>query len=439
MTLVGSILSAKAGRPVAPGDTVEAAVDLLMGHDGTFPLGLDEIEAEGIVAFDPARIFLVCDHFSPPATVERAQIQKLQIDYARRAGLPLALGTGICHQLLLEHPLVLPGRVVIGADSHTVTAGALGALATGVGTTDFVTAMATGRLWLRVPEAVQIVLTGRLAPHVMGKDIALEVLRRFGSDGCIYKSLEFFDRTDTGLTMDSRAAVSNMSVETGAKCGIWCPDPILADALAARGQDLALPDFDTAAAGYERVVTIDCSTLPALVAAPHDPGNVDTVARHAGTPVTQVFIGSCTAGRLEDLRVAAAILGGRRVAPHVKVIVIPGSTAVFREAIRRGYVEALLAAGAVVSNPSCGPCCNIDKGLLAPGEVCLSTSNRNFPGRMGALDSSVYLASPATAAATALTGVITDPAGVAELVRGAAPGPAREERSSSRDPLCQGG
>lgn len=412
MTLAGAILSAKADRAVVPGDTVEAAVDLLMGHDGTFPLGLAEIEADAIDAFDPARMLLVCDHFAPPATVERAYIQKLQIDYARRAGIPLALGSGICHQLLLEHPLALPGRVIIGADSHTVTAGALGALATGVGTTDFVTAMATGRLWLRVPQAVKIVLTGRLAPHVMGKDIALEVLRRFGSDGCIYKSLEFFDRTETGLAMDHRAAVSNMSVETGAKCGIWNPDAALRDFLARRGQDFPLPAFDTADDGYEQVVTIDCAALPALLAAPHDPGNVDTVARYAGTPVDQVFIGSCTAGRLEDLRVAAAILHGRCVAPHVKVVVIPGSTAVFLEAIRLGYVQDLLAAGAVVSNPSCGPCCNIDKGLLAPGEVCLSTSNRNFPGRMGALDSFVYLASPATAAVTALMGAITDPAGM---------------------------
>lgn len=411
MTLAGAILSAKAGHAVRPGETVEAAVDLLMGHDGTFPLGLDTIEAEGLTAFDPAKILLVCDHFAPPATVERAAIQKLQIDYARRSGLPLALNAGICHQLLLEHPLALPGRIIIGADSHTVTAGALGALATGVGTTDFLTAMATGHLWLRVPAAVKIVLTGRLSPHVMGKDIALEILRRFGSDGCIYKSLEFFDHTVQGLAMDHRAAVSNMSVETGAKCGIWNPDSGLREYLfMVRHQEVPWPAVTVDDADYEQVVTIDCTGLPSLVAAPHDPGNVDTVARYAGRPVDQVFLGSCTAGRLEDLRIAAAILRGRTVAPFVKVIVIPGSTAVLLEALRRGYIQDLLAAGAVVANPSCGPCCNIDKGLLAPGEVCLSTSNRNFPGRMGAPDSFVYLASPATAAATALTGVITDPA-----------------------------
>jgi 3-isopropylmalate dehydratase large subunit len=410
MTLAGAILSAKAGRAVWPGDTVDAAVDLLMGHDGTFPLGIAEIEREGLAAFDPARMLLVCDHFAPPATVERAAIQKLQIDYAKRCGIPLALGSGICHQLLLEHPLALPGRVILGADSHTVTAGALGALATGLGTTDFVEAMTTGRLWLRVPAAVKIVLSGRLAPHVMGKDIALEVLRRFGSDGCIYKSLEFFDNTEDGLAMDHRAAVANMSVETGAKCGIWSPDAILRDYLARRGQPGPYPAPAVAEADYEQATSIDCATLPSLVAAPHDPGNVHPVDRFAGTPVQQVFLGSCTAGRLEDLRVAAAILRGRTIAPHLKMIVIPGSTAVFLEAIRQGYIQDLLAAGAMVSNPSCGPCCNIDKGLLAPGEVCLSTSNRNFPGRMGALDSEVYLASPATAAATALRGVITDPA-----------------------------
>lgn len=424
MTLARAILADKTGSPVQAGDTVEVDVDLLMAHDGTFPLGLRDIEEQGIAAFDPGRLLLVCDHFSPPATVERADIQKLMIDYARDHDIPLALGSGICHQLLLEHPLVLPGSVVIGADSHTVTAGALGAFATGVGTTDYVEVMRTGRIWLKVPASIKIVLTGRLRPHVMGKDVALEVLRLLGSDGAIYKSLEFFDHTGGGaggcavaeiggaIGLDGRAAIANMSVETGAKCGLFNPDALLWDHLSReRGQAGPWKEYAVDDDGYERILEIDCGALDSLLVAPHDPGNVVEIARHQGRAVSQVFIGSCTAGRLEDLRVAARILKDRSVHPHTKVVVIPASRRVFLQAMEKGYIQDLVAAGAMLSNPSCGPCCNIDKGLLAAGEVCVSTSNRNFQGRMGSPKSDVYLASPATAAATALHGRITSPDG----------------------------
>ncbi|TVM19202.1 3-isopropylmalate dehydratase [Oceanidesulfovibrio indonesiensis] len=411
MSLAAQILAHKAGREVSVGEVVEVCVDLCMGHDGTASLVVDEMDASGCEIAAPETLLLVCDHFSPPATQERAAIQKKLIDFAEKRCLPIALNRGICHQLILEDSRCVPGGVVIGADSHTVTGGAVGALATGVGATDFMRVLQTGSIWLRVPEAIRIVFTGRLDWPITGRDLMLEVLRHLGSDGAIYKSLEFFDETEAGISMDQRAALSNMSVETGAKCGIFVPDCTTNAFLRDRdgGYEsnglFEKPGVDA----YENEIRINCDALEPLVAAPADPGNVHPVVDFAGTKVDQVFIGSCSCGRLEDLAETARLLAGRQVHPRVKVIVIPASQSIFLDAIERGCIAEIIRAGAAVSNPSCGPCCAIDKGALSAGEVCVSTSNRNFPGRMGHPDSHVFLASVPVAVAAALAGEIRDP------------------------------
>ncbi len=408
-TLVQTIFSNKTGVPVEVNAIYDIDVDVLMGHDGTATLGIAQFEKEKATPWNPANVLLVGDHFSPPATIERAEIQNKMIRWAEAHGFPLAIQEGICHQLLLEHPGVLPGGIVIGADSHTVTSGAVGAFATGVGTTDFLQVLRTGKIWLKVPPAFKFVFKGTMPDHLLGKDLALEILRLLGNDGAIYKSLEFFDETENGISMAGRATLSNMSVEAGAKCGIFCPDAAAYDYVEAKlGKPVERVDY-TGVGGYEKEFVINCHSLKPLVAAPHDPGNVKTVKEVEGTAVTQVFIGSCTAGRLEDLQVTARVFAGKKIAPYVKVIVIPGSQKVFLEAMEKGYISTIAGAGALIGNPSCGPCCNIDKGLIGEGEVCLSTSNRNFRGRMGSLDSEVYLASTLTAAVSALTGKITDP------------------------------
>lgn len=411
MSLAAQILARKAGREVRPGEVVEVSVDLCMGHDGTASLVVDEMNASGCELAAPDTLLLVCDHFSPPATQERAAIQKKLIDFAQKRGLPLALNRGICHQLILEDSRCRPGCVVIGADSHTVTGGAVGALATGVGATDFMRVLQTGCIWLRVPEALRIVFVGRIEWPVTGRDLMLEVLRRLGSDGAIYKSLEFYDETETGISMDQRAALSNMSVETGAKCGVFVPDCTTSAFLRDRdgGWDARFGFGRPGPGAYVDEIQIDCSRLESLVAAPSDPGNVHPVVDFAGTKVDQVFIGSCSCGRLEDLAETARLLAGRQVHPRVKVIVIPASQSIFLDAMERGYIADIIRAGATVSNPSCGPCCAIDKGTLSAGEVCVSTSNRNFPGRMGHLESKVFLASVPVAVAAALTGSIRNP------------------------------
>lgn len=401
-TLVEKIL----GQPV---DTiVEPEIDLLMGHDGTASLIVDRFEQGGYQVSYPDRVLIVFDHFAPPATVERANIQNKLLRFAERHKLPYHLYRGICHQLLAEDARVVPGRIVIGADSHTVMAGALGAFATGVGSTDFLKALTTGKLWLRVPHSIKVQIRGTLPPYLHGKDIMLALARELGDDGACYRCIEFSDETETGIPMDSRLTITNMSVDLGAKAGIFVPDACTEGFVRAKGGEyLALaPDADAA---YERTVVLDVTSLEPLVALPHGFDQIVRARDLAHIKVSQVFIGSCTGGRLEDIAAAAKILGGAQVYPGVKAIVIPASTEVAQHSIQEGYIQTLLAAGAIVTNSSCGPCAAIDKGILGDEEVCIATSSRNFQGRMGSLGSSVLVSSSLTAAASAVYGRICDP------------------------------
>jgi 3-isopropylmalate/(R)-2-methylmalate dehydratase large subunit len=401
MSYVESALRARAG------DFVDVPVDLLMGHDGTASLVVDRFRAEKLSIWDASKVLLVFDHFAPPATIERADIQNKLLAFAREYRLPVELFQGICHQLLIEHPKVVPGAVVIGADSHTTTAGCLGALATGVGATDFLNVLSSGRIWLRVPKTIRVVLRGSLPEHIDGKDIALELLRLLGPDGALYKCIEFHDRTTPPLTLDYRATLCNLAVDLGAKFGIFIPDEVTSAALKRNGAETTVLPFDIEDRDCEKLIELDVSRLSPLLLAPD--GRVEPVAAHAGRPVTQVFIGSCTAGRLSDLRAAAEIFGRHPGKLQIKCIVIPGSAAVAVEAMAAGYIQTCVRIGAAVGNPSCGPCCNIDKGVVGNNEVCLSTSNRNFRGRMGAASAEVYLVSSRTAAVSAIHGVVTDP------------------------------
>jgi 3-isopropylmalate/(R)-2-methylmalate dehydratase large subunit len=360
--------------------------------------------------WDKDKILVTLDHFAPPSTVERANIVKDVLSFIEDQGITnCRTYEGICHQLLVEGSWVGPGMVVLGADSHTTTAGALGCLATGMGSTDILYTLVTGRSWLRPPEAVRVDLTGDLPPYVTGKDIALALLGGSGEGGFLYKALEFYD-SNGAIPMDDRFAICNMVVEGGAKNGLFNPDEITWGYLEKRdGNGRRFPWSLHGEARYEEAIEIDLSYLRPNLALPHSPARVVDVTEAHGEHIQQVFIGSCTGGRLRDLEATAHILRGRRVAPGMRLLVVPASQQIYQEAIEKGYIQAIVEAGGVILNPSCGPCGGIDKGMLGAGERCLSTSNRNFQGRMGDPSSLVYLASPLTAAATAVRGEITDP------------------------------
>ena len=391
-------------------DYAEFNLDFILGHDPTTALLIDDFRRLGGKIWDKKRVLFTADHFAPPASEERAGILKKFLDFCRQEQVEnLELFTGICHQLLVEHPAVVPGTLVIGADSHTVTAGALGCFATGMGSTDVLYGLITGTIWMRVPECFKITFTGAAAPFILGKDIILKLLADLGEDGALYRSLEFVDSTSSGLSMDSRFSISNMVVEGGAKAGIFIPDAktwvYLKEKNAVSSERVSIPET----ALYERQIPVDVSTLEPMVAIPPHPSHAVSVTEVAGEPIDQVYIGSCTGGRLEDLKIAAEILKGKKSAPYCRLVVIPSSNKIYLQALDQGYIKTLIEAGAAISNPSCGPCGKIDKGIIAEGETCLATSNRNFDGRMGGKGSRVFLCSTATAAASAVEGRITDP------------------------------
>ena len=400
--LVEKILGQEAGT------TVEPEIDLLMGHDATTALVIDSFDQRGLRVYDPSRVLIVFDHFAPPPSVEWANILNKTLGFVRKHELPHLLFKGICHQLLAEHPKVLPGKIVIGADSHTVTAGALGCFATGVGSTDFLSALTKGRLWLRVPTTIRVLLRGRMPAYIQGKDVILALLARLGDDGACYRCLEFHDETENGISMDNRLSISNMSVELGAKAAIFVPDAITKRYVLEKGGNWE-PVLSDNTARYEATVLLDIGSLEPLVALPHGFTRIVPVKEVGAVRVSQVFIGSCTGGRPEDLAAAATIFRGNQVAPFVRAIVIPSSVQILQQAMTAGDIQTCIAAGATVSNPSCGPCGAIDKGILGEDDVCISTSSRNFQGRMGALGAAVYLSSTLTAATSALRGLITDP------------------------------
>ena len=392
------------------GEYLPVKVDFVLLHDPALVLLLPELEKLQEKIWNKEKVLITVDHFAPPSTVERANLVKKVIDFIEKEGITNSLVyKGICHQLLVEGPWIGPGMLVLGADSHTTTAGALGCFATGMSSTDILYTLITGKTWLMPPTAVRIDLTGKLPPYIMGKDIALELLKRKGQDGFLYKALEFYDR-DKAVSMDDRFAICNMVVEGGAKNGSFFPDDITYEYMTKRGgaRGGITPPFEDNFQ-YKEKINVDIAQLKPAVALPHGPSNVVNAADLKGVAIDQVFIGSCTGGRLRDLRMAAYILGGKRVERHVRLIIQPASNKVYMEALKRGYIQSLMDAGGVILNPGCGPCGGIDKGILAAGERCVSASNRNFKGRMGDPLSMVYLASPLTAAASALKGEITDP------------------------------
>jgi len=417
MTITEKIIAAHAGRQaVRPGEFVYAAVDLALGNDVTAPLAIKELADAGIArVWDRERVALIPDHFTPAKDIPSAQQAKVLRDFARAQNLRWywEVGqVGIEHALLPEQGVVGPGDLVIGADSHTCTYGALGAMATGVGSTDLAATMATGKVWLRVPESMHLRFTGRRGPWVMGKDLILYAIGRIGVSGALYRAMEFGGEAIAALPMDDRFSMCNMAIEAGAKNGIIAPDATTRAYVAGRFQREAVYYASDPDAAYAETLEWDVSGLGPVVACPNLPENVKPVEEVADVRLDQVVIGSCTNGRLSDLEVAARILKGRKVAPGLRCLIFPATPRIEREALRAGYLETFLEAGAVLNPPSCGPCLGGHLGVLAEGEVALATTNRNFTGRMGHPKSQVYLANPAVAAASAVTGRITHPAAV---------------------------
>lgn len=414
MTITEKILSAASGRQrVEPGELLWCRVDLALANDITAPVAIREFERMGARhPFDPERVALVPDHFTPNKDIQSAEQARLVREFARRHGLPhyFEVGRmGIEHCLLPEQGLVGPGDVIVGADSHTCTYGALGAFATGVGSTDLAAAMALGEIWLRVPWSLKFVYRGKPGPWIGGKDLILYTIGQIGVDGARYRAMEFAGPVIDNLSMDGRFTMCNMAVEAGAKNGIIAPDGRTLDYVRGRARRRVRAFASDPDASYEAVYDFDVTDLEPQVALPHSPANVRPVSRAAGIEIDQVVIGSCTNGRLEDLRVAARILRGRSVHPRVRLIVIPGTQEIYRRALEEGLIAAFVEAGGAVSTPTCGPCLGGHMGVLARGERAVATTNRNFVGRMGHPESEVYLAGPAVAAASAVAGCIAPP------------------------------
>ena len=408
------ILARRAGLPsVKAGQLIEADLDLVLGNDITAPVAIKEMNRfrkEGV--FDKDKIALVPDHFVPAKDIKSAENCKCVREFAHRNKITnyFEVGQmGIEHALLPEQGLVAPGDVVIGADSHTCTYGALGAFSTGVGSTDMAAGMATGKAWFKVPSAIQFHLTGKLSPKVSGKDVILHIIGMIGVDGALYQSMEFTGPGVGELSMDDRFTISNMAIEAGGKNGIFPVDEkTLAYEKEHGAAEGAIFEADPDAE-YEKTYEINLSEIKSTVSFPHLPENAKTFDEIPEIRIDQVVIGSCTNGRISDLRSAAAILKGRHVAEGMRCIVIPATNRIYLEALKEGLIETFIEAGAVVSTPTCGPCLGGYMGILAAGERCVSTTNRNFVGRMGDTTSEIYLASPATAAASAIAGVIADP------------------------------
>ena len=414
MTITEKILAVHAGKDsVSPGELIQVDVDLALANDITAPLAINvfhDLEAREV--FDREKIALVPDHFVPNKDIESAQQVKVTREFARKHRIRhfFELGeTGIEHVILPEKGLIIPGDLVIGADSHTCTFGALGAFSTGVGSTDLGAILATGKTWLKVPVSIKLVYEGLLPPWVGGKDLILYTLGLMGVAGAVYHSLEFTGEVMEQLSMAHRFTMANMAVEAGAKNGIFEPDGITREYMTGRSDRAGIFFLSDPEACYEKEIRIEVDDMVPQVALPHSPDNVRPISEVGSVPLDQVFLGSCTNGRLEDLRDAALLLKGKKVADGVRFIVIPGSPSIYKEAIREGIAETLLDVGAVIGPPCCGPCLGGHMGVLAEGERALSTSNRNFAGRMGHPKSEVYLASPVVAAASAVMGRIASP------------------------------
>lgn len=414
MTMTQKILAAHSqNETVKAGQFINADLDMVLGNDITAPVAIKVLEKDGIdTVFNKSKIALVPDHFAPNKDIKAAEQCKQMKEFARAHDIDnyFEVGEmGIEHALLPEKGLVIPGDVVIGADSHTCTYGALGAFSTGIGSTDMAAGMATGKAWFRVPEAIQFNLIGQLDEWVSGKDVILHIIGMIGVDGARYKSMEFTGPGVETLTMDDRFTIANMAIEAGAKNGIFPVDQVTMDYVTGRTDrepKVFEPDAD---AEYEQTIEINLSEITPTVSFPHLPDNTRTFDQIDQVKVDQVVIGSCTNGRLQDLEDAYKILNGKKVSRDVRTIIFPATQQIYLDAIERGYIQAFIKAGAIVSTPTCGPCLGGHMGILAKGEVAVATTNRNFVGRMGDPESFVYLSSPAVAAATALTGYLTSP------------------------------
>ena len=414
MTMTQKILAAHAGLDeVKAGQLINARLDQVLGNDITTPVAINEFEKAGFTGvFDRSRINIVLDHFVPNKDIKSAQQSKQCREFASKYDIINFFDVGkmgIEHALLPEQGIVTAGDCIIGADSHTCTYGAVGAFSTGVGSTDMAAGMATGMAWFKVPAAIRFNLTGKLGPRVSGKDVILHIIGMIGVDGALYKSMEFTGPGVATLSMDDRLCICNMAIEAGAKNGIFPVDEVTTAYLTGRSRrEWTVYEADPDAE-YEQTFEIDLGAIEPTVSWPHLPENTHTAKESEAIAIDQVVIGSCTNGRLEDMEAAYDILKGRHIAKGVRGIIIPATMAVYKECILRGWTEAFIDAGCIVSTPTCGPCLGGYMGILAEGERCISTTNRNFVGRMGHVKSEVYLASPATAAASALTGHITDP------------------------------
>ena len=413
MTMTQKILAAHANETaVTAGQLIFCSVDMVLANDITAPPSIAEFEKIGKPVFNKDKIALVPDHFTPNKDIKSAGLAKIVRDFARKHELThyFEVGrVGIEHVLLPEQGLVGPGMITIGADSHTCTYGALGGFSTGVGSTDLGVALATGSVWLKVPAAIRVELTGEKPDDITGKDIMLTLIGMIGVDGALYKSLEFTGTGIDSLTMTDRLTIANMAIEAGAKNGIFPVDEVTKGYLHERFTKPYMIYKADDDAEYEETITIDLSALKPVVAFPHLPENTKEVGTFGIIPIDQVIIGSCTNGRLEDLAIAAQIMEGKKVHDRVRCIVIPGSQKVYTDALRAGYLETFIEAGAAVSTPTCGPCLGGYMGIMTAGEKCVSTTNRNFRGRMGHVDSEVYLAGPQVAAASAIAGYIAAP------------------------------
>ncbi|RJQ38102.1 MAG: 3-isopropylmalate dehydratase large subunit [Dehalococcoidia bacterium] len=410
-TLAEKILSEHSGTDASAGKLVVSQVNLVFLQDTTGPLTVRQFEAAGFKKLaDPQKTVLFIDHAAPSPNSEMADDHQFLRQFAQKTGAIITeVGDGVCHQLVNE-TLARPGDVIVGADSHTVTAGGVGSFATGMGSTDIAVAMGLGKTWFRVPETIRVIANGQFSPGVYAKDLILHLIGKIGAEGASYRALEFGGETVAGMSIGGRLTVANMAVEAGAKVGLFPSDRTTEAFLKSRGREndyrALSPDPDAA---YQETITIDASRLEPTVSQPHTVDNTALAKELKGTQVRQVFIGTCTNGRLEDLAIAASLLRGRKRHPHTRLIITPASREIMLAAMEAGYIQIFLQAGGLILPPGCGPCLGLHQGALGRGEACLSTANRNFKGRMGNPEAFVYLASPATAAATAIRGEITDP------------------------------
>ncbi|PJA26774.1 MAG: 3-isopropylmalate dehydratase large subunit [candidate division Zixibacteria bacterium CG_4_9_14_3_um_filter_46_8] len=411
LTFAEKILSAKAGKKVIPGEIVEITPDLAMSHDNTSAISKTFYEIGVDKVFDPDIHIVILDHCSPAATEKYAQNHKIVREFVKKQGIKkfYDINAGICHQVIAELGLARPGTVIVGSDSHTTHLGAFGAFSTGISRSEMAVIMATGKIWLRVPESMRVILLGMPPKTTFAKDVALFVVGQVGADGAIYRSIEFSGPYIDSISMDYRVVFTNLSVEMGAKIGYVKPDERTFSYLSLRSNKSYQPVYSDSDANYVQDIDLDISNLPPQVACPHAVDNVKSVEEVVGTKINQAFLGTCNGSRLVDWKVFALILKGRKVHPDCRLICIPASTQVYLDSLKAGYISTILEAGGVITNSGCGPCLGAHQGIPAPDEVVISTANRNFKGRMGSRDAQVYLASPATVAASAVKGQISDP------------------------------